>query len=225
MAYELKERERKVLLWGALIAIPALLYTYGVKPMRTSFADKKEQLEFERDALARERAAIAAAKRNPQLQHVADSLMQTTSQRLFSSSDDVMASAELGSYIGEVAGKHHFLLTTATTGAVPKTKSIVRTLSEDIRGESDLQGVLEFLQALEQGPKLVRVSRIDISRPTRDADDIETVLFAATVTAYALPPEPVTPVNSRVRGKDSNSSAVTDSTNPKAKNASRDGAP
>lgn len=225
MAYELKERERKVLLWGAIIAIPALLYTYGLKPMRASFADKKEQLEFERDALARERAAIAAAKRNPQLQHVADSLMQTTSQRLFSSSDDVMASAELGSYIGEVAGKHHFLLTTATTGAVPKTKSIVRTLSEDIRGESDLQGVLEFLQALEQGPKLVRVSRIDISRPTRDADDIETVLFAATVTAYALPPEPATPVDTRARSKNSNPNAAADSVNTKAKSASRDGAP
>ena len=189
MAYELKERERKVLLWGAVIAIPILLFTYGVKPLWASLADKQEQLLLERTTLVRERAAIAAAKRNPELQHVADSLMQITSQRLFSGVDDVMASAELGSYVGEIAGRNHFLLTSATTGAVPKTKSIVRTLSEDIRGESDLQGILEFLQALEHGEKLVRVSRIDLSRPTRDADDIETLLFAATITAYALPAE------------------------------------
>ncbi|MEO7999711.1 MAG: hypothetical protein ABI852_19825, partial [Gemmatimonadaceae bacterium] len=105
-----------------------------------------------------------------------------------------------------------------------KTKSIVRTLSEDIRGESDLQGVLEFLQALEQGPKLVRVTRIDISRPTRDADDIETLLFAATVTAFALPPEPIVPPSIR-RGKDSTSSAAVDSVGVKAKAATKDGAP
>lgn len=223
MAYELKERERKVLLWGALITIPALMYTFAFKPLRASYVDKREQLEFERDALARERAAIAAAKRSPELQHVADSLMQTTGQRLFSSSDDVMASAELGTYIRELAEKNHLLLTSATTGAVPKTKAVVRSLSDDIRGESDLQGVLEFLHALEQGPKLVRVSRIDISRPTRDADDIETVLFAATVTGYALPPETMAPAN--VRSSKDSTSTARDSATLKAKTAARDGAP
>ena len=199
MAYELKERERKVLVWGAVIAVPILLFTFGVKPLWASLTDKQEQLELERTTLVRERAAIAAAKRNPELQHVADSLMQITSQRLFSGADDVMASAELGSYIGEIAGKNHVLMTSRTTAAVPKTKSTVRTLNQDIRGESDLQGILEFLQALEHGPKLVRISRVDMSRPTRDADDIETVLFAATITAYALPAEPpLSPDKSKV---------------------------
>lgn len=189
MAYELKDSERRTFKFLAIIALPVLFYVFAVKPVWISLSDKKAQLELERTTLVRERAAIDAAKRSPQLQHIADSLMQITSQRLFSGADDVMASAELGSYVGEVAGKNHFLMTTATTGAVAKTKSTVRTLSEDIRGESDLQGILEFLQALEHGPKLVRVSRIDLSRPTRDADDIETVLFAATITAYALPAE------------------------------------
>lgn len=186
MSYQLKERERKVLFWGALIVFPTLLYVFGVKPFRLSLADKRDQLAFEQTALVREESAIAAAKRNPQLQHVADSLMQRTVSRLFSGADDVMTSAELGSYLGEVASQNHVLLNTATTGPVAKLQSNVRTLNVDIRGESDLQGLLEFLQALERGEKLVRVSRLDLSRPTRDADDIETILFSATVTAYAL---------------------------------------
>ncbi|MBC8086361.1 MAG: hypothetical protein H7Z40_03790 [Phycisphaerae bacterium] len=198
MSYQLNERERKVLLWGALFVIPTLLYFFGVKPFRLSLADKREQLAFEQTALVREGAAIAAAKRNPELQHVADSLMKQTVSRLFSGADDVMTSAELGSYLGEVAEQNHVLLTTATTGVVAKIKSNVRTLNEDIRGESDLQGLLEFLQALERGPKLVRVSRLDISRPTRDADDIETVLFSATVSAYALAHDPSPQAASRV---------------------------
>ncbi|MEO7363807.1 MAG: hypothetical protein ABI120_25975 [Gemmatimonadaceae bacterium] len=210
MAYELKDSERRTLKWGAIIGLPVLLYMFAVKPLYASLVDKTELLELERTTLTRERAAIAAAQRNPQLQHIADSLMQIASQRLFSGADDVMASAELGSYIGDVAAKNHFLMTSATTGTVPKTKSSVRTLSEDIRGESDLQGILEFLQALERGPKLVRVSRVDISRQTRDADDIETVLFAATITAYALPPEIPLPAERLKNGADSGSSGMTD---------------
>lgn len=209
MAYELKDSERRTLKWGAIIGLPVLLYMFAVKPLYASLVDKREQLDLERTTLVRERAAIAAAKRNPLLQHIADSLMQITSQRLFSGADDVMASAELGSYIGDIAAKNHFLMTSATTGAVPRTRSTVRTLSEDIRGESDLQGILEFLQALEHGPKLVRVSRVDMSRPTRDADDIETVLFAATITAYALPAEVRVPAD-RLKGRVDSSGSGTD---------------
>jgi hypothetical protein len=216
VSYQLKEREKKTLLWGAIVVLPALFYLYGVKPFRASLADKRDQLAFEQAALVREQAAIAAAKRNPALQQVADSLMKLTVSRLFSGADDVMTSAELGSYLGEVAGKNHVLLTTANTGVVAKLKSNVRTLNEDIRGETDLQGLLEFLQALERGPKLVRVTRLDISRPTRDADDIETLLFSATVSAYALAQEP--PVAARANravadssggGKRDQSSAAT----------------
>lgn len=204
-----KARERKWVTWGVIICVPILLFNYAVKPLNASLTDMRDQLDVERSALVRERAAIAAAKQNPQLQHIADSLMHVTSERLFSGADDVMASAELGSYIGEIAGQNHFLLSSATTGAVSKTKSVVRTLTEDIRGESDLQGILEFLQALEHGPKLVRVSRIDLSRPQRDADDIETIVFAATITAYALPPELPAPTRARAN---SEAAKVSDST-------------
>ncbi len=220
MAYELKGSERRTLKWGAIIGGAMLLYVYAITPLYASFVDNKEQLALERTTLVRERAAIAAALRNPQLQHIADSLMQITSERLFSGADDVMASAELGSYIGDVASNNHFLMTSATTGAVPKTKSVVRTLSEDIRGESDLQGILEFLQALERGPKLVRVSRVDLSRPTRDADDIETVLFAATINAYALPAEMPTPLDKLKGTTDTTSNGATDAAAKKAAKAS-----
>ncbi|MEP6766567.1 MAG: GspMb/PilO family protein, partial [Gemmatimonadaceae bacterium] len=145
----------------------------------------------ERSALVREQGAIAASKRNPELQHVADSLMQSALPRLFSGKDDVMASAELVWYLDEVAGKHHVLLNEDATRTAAKPKGGVRTLNVDIRGESDLHGVLEFLQALERGPKLTRVTRLDISKPSRDADDIETVTFAATVSGYALAEAPL----------------------------------
>lgn len=205
-------RERHIIRWGTIIGIPALLaVTYP--PYHAKLVDVQEQLQSERDALSREQGAIAASKRNPELQQVADSLMQTAVPRLFSGKDDVMASAELVWYLDEVAGKHHVLLNEDATRSAAKPKGGVRTLNVDIRGESDLHGLLEFLQAIERGPKLLRVTRLDISKPSRDADDIETVIFAASVSGYALADVPVTAASPRK------------SANPGAESASTKGAP
>lgn len=194
---KLSESEKRTVTRGAIAAGILLFIMFGVKPTYLRYQDTTAQLEFERDALVREQAAIAAAQQNPQLQHVADSLMQTSAPRLFSGRDDVMASAELVSYLDEVAGNNHVLLSEDATRPAAKVKSGVRTLNVDIRGESDLRGVLQFLQAIERGNKLLRVTRLDISKPSRDADDIETVLFAATVSGYALAVE--APVNVKAR--------------------------
>lgn len=189
------DRERRIIRLGLIVAIPTLLVVL-YRPYHTELVEVQDQLALERDALVRERGAIAASRRNPQLQNVADSLMQDALPRLFSGKDDVMASAELVWYLDEVAGKHHVLLSEDATRTAAKPKGGVRTLNVDIRGESDLHGLLEFLQALERGPKLLRVSRLDISKPSRDADDIETVIFAATVSGFALTevatPAPIT---------------------------------
>lgn len=185
------DRERRMVRFMIILAIPSVLFA-AYQPLRAKLTDAQDQLELERGALVREQAAIAASKRNPELQHVADSLMQNALPRLFSGKDDVMASAELVWYLDEVAGNHHVLLNENATRTASKPKGGVRTLNVDVRGESDLHGLLEFLQALERGPKLTRVTRLDISKPSRDADDIETVTFAATVTGYALADAPVT---------------------------------
>ena len=207
---ELNDRERRLVRWGAIIAV-IVLPVIAFRPYHAKLVDMQAQLEFERDALVRERASIAASKRNPELQHIADSLMQTAEPRLFVGRDDVMASAELVWYLDEVAGKHHVMLNEDATRTAAKPKNGVRTLNVDIRGESDLHGVLEFLQALERGPKQLRVSRLDISKPSRDADDVETVTFGATVSGYALAvgaPPSVSPRRSATSKADSVTTAA-----------------
>jgi hypothetical protein len=62
----------------------------------------------------------------------------------------------------------------------------VRTLRVEIRAESDLQGTLKFLQALERGDKLIRIDRLDISRVPRDDKDTETLAIAATIAGFAV---------------------------------------
>jgi hypothetical protein len=183
----MSSRDRRAVILGAVVLLPALLFIWGVRPYRAALADARDQLATERAALARERAAIETARQNPQLQHVADSAMRAMRPRLFEGKDDVMASAELASYLGEVAAEARVWLQDASTRpSLPATDG-VRTLRVDIRAESDLLGTLMFLQALERGEKLVRIDRLDISRSARsDDEEVETLTIAATIAGFAV---------------------------------------
>jgi hypothetical protein len=183
----MSSRDRRAVMLGAVTLLPALLFIWGVRPYRAALADARDQLATERATLARERAAIETARRNPQLQHVADSAMRAMRPRLFEGKDDVMASAELASYLGEVASETRVWLQDAATRPSLPASDGVRTLRVDIRAESDLLGALTFLQALERGDKLVRIDRLDISRSARtENEDVETLTIAATVSGFAV---------------------------------------
>jgi hypothetical protein len=184
-------RDRRAVFLGTALLAPAFFYIWGVKPYIAALDDTRQQLTIERDALSRERAAIAAARKNPELQHLADSAMRATTPRLFEGRDDVMASAELASFLGDMARTRHVWLQDAATRPAVLAPSGVRTLRVEIRAESDLQGVLSLLQALETGSKLVRVERLDLSRqPNRSEEGgAETLALSATISGFAIPPE------------------------------------
>jgi hypothetical protein len=180
-------RDRRAVLLGAFVLLPGLIFVWGVRPYEAALSDARDQLSTERAALARERAAIATARQNPRLQHSADSAMRAMGPRLFEGKDDVMASAELASYLSEVAKKSRVFLQDAATRAATRTPEGLRNLHVEIRAESDVLGAMMFLQALERGDKLVRVDRVDISRSARsDQKDAETLSIAATVSGFAV---------------------------------------
>jgi hypothetical protein len=184
----MSSRDRRAVVMGSLVLLPALLYIWGVRPYQAALSDARDQLATERATLARERAAVLTARRNPQLQRIADSAMRVMRPRLFEGKDDVMASAELASYLGDVATRARVWLQDASTRpATPAAQGGgVRILHVEIRGESDIRGTLKFLQALERGDKLVRIERLDISRVPRDDKDGETLAIAATIAGFAL---------------------------------------
>jgi hypothetical protein len=193
----LSPRDRRAIAVGGAILLPALLYIWAVRPYRAALDDARERLASERAALARERAAVLAAHRNPQLQRVADSAMAVATPRLFTGRDDVMASAELTTYLGDVASASHVWLQDAATRPAVTSAGGVRTLHVEMRGESDLQGILTFLEAIEDGTKLVRVDRLDIARVPRvsDDDNLETLSVSATIAGFAIVEEPAAGTN------------------------------
>jgi hypothetical protein len=97
-----------------------------------------------------------------------------------------MASSELAGYLGDVAQRSRVWLQDAGTRPAAPAVDGIRTLHVEIRAESDINGALLFLQNLENGEKLVRVDRIDISRTRRaNKDDSETLSIVATIAGFA----------------------------------------
>src|SRR5215813_8110105 len=137
-------RDRRAVMIGGLVLLPALLFIWAVRPYQAALSDARDELAAERATLARERAAILTARKNPQLQHIADSAMRVMRPRLFEGKDDVMASAELASYLGDVAAETRVWLQDASTRPALPAADGVRTLRVDIRAESDLKGALRF---------------------------------------------------------------------------------
>lgn len=190
--------ERRTVTIGGSILLASALFVWGVRPFVDSLSAAKERLRIERETLARERAAVAQARTNPMLQQRADSAMALTTPRLFSGRDDVMASADLVAYLGDISRKARVLLQDAATRPSSVTASGVRTLRVDIRAESDLQGILTLLQTLEWGDKLIKVERIDLSRLPNASDDdrTETLSLSATISGFALPAESIATADS-----------------------------
>jgi hypothetical protein len=86
-----------------------------------------------------------------------------------------------------VARRARVWLQDAGTRPAAPTADGVRRLRVEVRGESDILGVLMFLQALERGEKLVRIDRLDISRsPRAREEEIETLSIAATISGFAV---------------------------------------
>jgi hypothetical protein len=188
----LSPRDRRALLVGLGILLPALLVPLALRPFQRALTTARAQLETERDLLVRERRVLAgAAELPPQLQRTTE-LLALEAPRLFRAPDEVSATAALSGYVAERAHGHRVLLQQAETGAPHPVAGAegVTGLTVTLRGVGDLEGILGFLHALEEGPRLVRVERLAIERSQRmgpaATDDEEVLSVAALVRGYSV---------------------------------------
>ena len=181
-------KDRRAIILGALIVLPALIFIWGVRPYRAAMAETRDELEIARLALSREKAAIAAKPSAPGTERFADSALTLVQPRMFEGRDDAIASAQLAAYLGTVARRSRVLMEDANTRPSTTSPEGIRTLRVEVRAESDIQGVATFLHNLESGQKLVRVDRLEISRVPglEDKNGFETLSIAATIVGFAF---------------------------------------
>jgi len=202
----LASRDRRALLLGAALLVPVLLFKGVVHPYARARAALGERLRAQRELLERERTVLADVRRLPERRARVEALLAADAPLLFPGGDPFAATAELVGYVGEAARQSHVLvqeLQSRSTAPLKGTETLVQ-LQVEVRGQSDFEGTLRFLQALERGPRLVRVEALAVERlAAASGGRAEALSLRAAVSAYvgATAPSPANqpPPSARVR--------------------------
>lgn len=148
-----------------------------------------------------ERALVADAPRDRVLLADARRAVDQAAPRLFGGSDAVTASAELARYAGDLVTENGLILEQTesvlddhgtdparATGQHLRSGPLDTPLRVTVRAHGDAQSIVDFLQSVESGPRLVRVERLAIARgPETARPDLVTgaLSFTASLTGIA----------------------------------------
>lgn len=168
-------RDRRALLLGAAIMIPALFWILGVRPYRAALSEARERVAAEQELLARELALLASADQlTGSIQDAEDDALLVES-RMLQAPSLVLAERELTDFLEMVAYESRVLLEEVQGAELnrgedpPAGMAVVRLR---LSGESDLEGVLTFLDRIEKSQLLLRVRGLalepQVSRPSND---------------------------------------------------------
>lgn len=161
----LAPRDRRALLLGLAVMVPALGYAFVVRPYRAALAEVEARVEAETDLLSRELALVASAPGLPDAIDQARQAAREVEGRLLQAPSLVLAEDELTDFLEAAAVRSRVLLEEIRSGelergeAPPAGLEVVRL---HLRGESDLQGVLEYLDAIERSRLILRIRELSL---------------------------------------------------------------
>ena len=174
----LNSRDRRAILVGLGILLPAVAYVLGVKPYRAALDGVRDRVAAERELLTRELALLAAAPTLPGELQRAESEAAVFEDRMVRAASGVLAESELTDFLERSAFRSRVLLEEIRGGELgrgevpPPGLSVVRL---HLRGESDLEGVLTFLDEIEKSRLFLRVRGLavepEMSRPNSENNE------------------------------------------------------
>ena len=183
-ALRLKPRDARALRVGLVVLAPLLALRLVALPFAHAMGESRMRVETERDLLRRELALLEDTKRYPVVLRDAESRAKQEIPRLFRGPDELSAAAGLSYYASEQARRARVLVQQIDARPVIAAGGGLRRLEVALRVQGDLEGVLSWLSALEQGPRLVRVESIAIERGSADGD-WESLDVTCTLVGYA----------------------------------------
>jgi type II secretory pathway component PulM len=189
LSKSLSPRDRRALLWGAAISAAALLIAIGVKPYVRVLRETRDELSTQRELLARERALLGASGRLPAALRKSQGSLAEESTPLFNAVDELSATSDLSDDISKAALANRVLVQQLETRKAETLDQGMVAVAVDTQAEGDFEGVLRFLDSLERGDKLIRVSALTLARVDRPvvpgAPDMEVISVTGTMTGYA----------------------------------------
>ena len=156
----LSPRDRRAILIGLAILVPAAVYVLGVKPYQAALGEVRDRVSAERELLARELALLESSDSLPAAIQRASAEAERFEDRLVRAASGELAEGELTDFLEGSALRSRVLLEEIRSGELgrgeeaPAGLEVVRL---HLRGESDLEGVLTFLDEIETSRLLLRV--------------------------------------------------------------------
>ena len=208
----LAPRDRRAVLVGGVIAVAIVGWAGLARPFVRTVAATNATLQQERALLEREEGLIVARADRPQLEREARAQLSTVAPRFWPVSDAGIAHAALATYLQRSADSVHVLVTQVEATAPMPLPSGVAGIPLRVHGQTDFQGLVDYLTLLGTGPRLVRVTQLDVvatsstdrspvsgpppmpgvrSTPQSGAGGAAEVLaFQLMAVGYLLPPPP-----------------------------------
>jgi hypothetical protein len=184
-------RNRRALTMGAVVLAPFVLFFGVVKPYRESMSELHDRTVSERALLAREEGIIAMGPSLPRLASAAGERAKRADMRLVRGANRALEEAELTAYLERTASFSRVLLQESRGVEPPRgadTTGVVRPIRLAVRGESDLKGVLTFVQRIEASPLLMHIAELSmepvLTKTSSDTQD-GVIKFALVLEAYA----------------------------------------
>jgi hypothetical protein len=184
----LSSRDRRALLLGGLVLLPALGWILLVRPWLGHLDDLRDRTEAERALLARERAVLAEAPTLPARLEETRVALEREQARLLHAPNLALAEAELARRLQGLSREHRVDLSEVRAVSLPPGISPppgIQPLRLSLRGTSDFQGILEFVHAVEADPQLLQVLSMSMSPGDEGALSLLLVV-QAHVSLHAL---------------------------------------
>lgn len=190
-------RDRRAALLGAAVLAPVLLWAQVIAPFSRTLRDTADRLATERDLLRRELAMLREMDRYPPVFKEGIERLLAVQPRLLSGQSPGALSAALTGYVQGHAQRTGVLISRLEPIAAPEAPGSLIGVSVRVTGESDLEGVLSLLHALEGGSALIHVSQLQLrapqSSPVSPAATTEVISFDLVATGFALQGLPADP--------------------------------
>jgi hypothetical protein len=185
-------KDRRALTIGAMILIPALAWKFVVIGYMEQIESLQDQLASEQALLQREKEVLRQAPTMPAEIEAARRSLAQWDERFVRSPNPALAEAEVTSVLEDVAKSSRVLLQEVRTLALPRGEATPEGLLPirlSVEGESDFEGVLRFLQGMEQNPVLLRIVGLSVD-PVQIGSAANNAAAAAPGRAGAVPPPP-----------------------------------
>jgi hypothetical protein len=160
----LRDRDRTALRRGAMLLLPALAYVWAAKPFLRDLAGTNERLASERALLSQELQLLSVANRYPRALAESERALAEWAPKLFDGPDEMSASANVAYYVSDEARQARVVVRQMETQKAEAAGDGLTAFPVTLRAESDLEGVMTLLRAVETGGKLVRVEELSIER-------------------------------------------------------------